>query len=471
MRIFYLQLSLYQDKVARELMWRVMGILLTVIGAVMAVFIVIIIHEAGHFFVAKAFGVKVLRFSIGFGPSLWTRIGRTGTEYVLAMFPLGGYVRMLDDREMHVSQADSRRAYNRQPLWIRMAIVLAGVVTNFLLAIIIFWIIYLSGISYVKPIIGKVTPESIAARAGLQPGETIKAINGSPTQGWEEVVTEMISQIGNSKTLTITTQPKNSSELQSHSISLQNWRLNGTRPDPLGSLGIEPFQPEFPAIVEKVRSNSPASRSGLQSGDQIVGLNHQPIAGWPALSAYIHQHPNQEVSLSVKQGEVVRELNVQLDNQGQSTGYLGVEVKIPQWPPELIESPHYSVISAWVPAINRVVELTVFNAAVLGKMLSGKISLQTLGGPITIYHTAYNASKAGVQVYLAFIAFISLTLGFINILPIPGLDGGHFLFQVIEGIIGRPISEKYQMMLLKIGIILIIFLLVQGTVNDIMRMF
>ncbi len=451
-----------------------MGLVLTVIGAVLAVFIVILLHEAGHFCVAKAFRVKVLRFSIGFGPRLWSRVGRSGTEYVLAALPIGGYVKMLDDREMHVSRADSFHAYNRQPLLIRMAIVLAGVVANFLTALIILWGIYLSGVSYIKPVIGKVTPGSIASRSGLQSGDTIMAINGHPTPGWEQVITAMVEQIGNAHPLTITTQPQNGSGMQVRQFSEQNWRLGGNQPDPLGSLGMTPFQPEFPAIVEKVMFRSPAARNGLQKGDHIVGLNHQPVADWPALSDYIHQHPNQEVALTVRSGETRRELNVQLDSKpqrGQPVGYLGIEARAPKWPPEMLVSPHYSVFTALAPALDQVVDLTKFNMLVLAKMLTGKISLQTLGGPITIYHSAYDASRAGLQAYLGFIAFISLALGFINVLPIPGLDGGHFLFQIIEGIIRKPISEKYQEILLRIGIVLIILLLIQGTVNDIMRLF
>ena len=451
-----------------------MTLLVTVIGAVLAVFLVIVIHESGHFFVAKAFGVKVLRFSIGFGKPIWSHISQSGTEYVIAMLPLGGYVRMLDDREMHVSQSESRRAYNRQPLPIRMAIVLAGPITNFLLAILVFWIIFLLGVVYVRPVIGQVIPQSIAEHAGLQPGDTIKAINNQPIQQWQQVLTLMVEQIGQRQQLNMTTQPGNSRVLQTRQIALQDWKLAGNQPDPLRSLGIVPFQPEFPAIVEKVEVNSPAARNGLQSGDQIIAVNNQQLADWPAVAEYIQYHPNQEITLSLKQGQTVREVNVQLDSQvrkGQPVGYLGIEVKAPSWPKEMLVAPHYSVLTAWAPAWGQAWDLTRFNWVVLGKMIQGKISLQTLGGPITIFRSAGAASQAGLKVYLSFIGFISVTLGFINILPIPGLDGGHFLFQVIEGIIRRPMSERIQMLLLRMGIILIILLLVQGTINDIMRLF
>ncbi len=451
-----------------------MTLLVAVIGAILAVFLVIVIHESGHFFVAKAFGVKVLRFSIGFGKPLWKHVSRSGTEYILAILPLGGYVKMLDDREMHVSKLESRRAYNQQPLLVRMAIVLAGPITNFLLAILVFWIIFLLGVSYIKPVIGQVIPQSIADHSGLQAGETIKAINTRPVGQWQQVVTQLIEQIGDHRELNITTQSPNSTVQQTHWISLAEWKLTGRQPDPLHSLGLVPFQPQFPAIIDKVMTHSPAARDGLQPSDEIIKINNQPVADWQTASEYIRHHPNEELVFTVRQGKNVREVNVQLDSQtqkGQQIGYLGVEVKAPNWPKEMIESPHYSVISAWTPAWQQTWDLIKFNWIVLGKMLSAKISLETLGGPITIFRSAGAASQAGLKVYLGFIGFISVTLGFINILPIPGLDGGHFLFQVIEGIIRRPISERYQMLMLKLGIILIILLVLQGTINDIIRLF
>ncbi len=445
---------------------------MTIIFAILAVFVVILLHEAGHFLVAKTFGVRVLRFSIGFGKSLWSHTSRSGTEYVLALLPLGGYVRLLDDREIPVSRAESRRAYNRQNLIVRMLIVLAGPVANLIIAAIVFWIIFLMGVPYVKPVIGKIIPNSIAAEAGLQSGDTIKAVDNKKVTSWQDVMMSSVEKIGSPKPILMTIQTA-TGEVQTHSMMLQTWTLTGNQPDPLGSLGIVPYQPAFPAVIEKVLPDSPASRAGLESGDKIVGLNQQNITDWPAVSEFIHNHPNKEVSLNIQRKDTLKEVKVEVDSKtqkGASIGYLGILVKQPEWPSDMIGRIHYSIFSAWVPAMKETMELILFNAIVLFKMFGGKISLGTLGGPITIFHTAYTASQAGLQAYLSFIAFISATLAFINILPIPGLDGGHFLFQVIEGIIRKPIPERYQMILLRVGIILIILLIVQGTINDIMRM-
>lgn len=451
-----------------------MELVITLIGAIMAVFIVILIHEAGHFAVAKAFGVKVLRFSIGFGKPLWKYISRSGTEYVVAILPLGGYVKMLDDRDMHVSAVDSRCAYNQQPLLARMAIVLAGPLTNFLLAIVVFWVIFLQGVVYIKPVIGKITPQSIAAAAGLQAGDTIQAIDDQAVHSWQQVVTTLVKKMGDKQAVKILTQPAGNSTPQMHELFLQDWKLAGSQPDPLSTIGIIPFQPAFPAIVKKVELSSPAARNGIQAGDQIIAINHQAVADWPAVAEYIHQHPNQEITLTIKQAEAVRDLNIQLDskiNKGQRTGYIGIHAKMPEWAEAMLDKTQHSVITAWAPAWRQAWEFTIFNGIVLEKMFLGKISVETLGGPITVFRSAGQASQAGLQAYLSFIGFISVTLGFINILPIPGLDGGHFLFQVIESIIGRPVSEKWQAIWLRVGILVIILLIVQGTINDVLRLF
>lgn len=450
-----------------------MTLIVTILGAVLAVFIVIVLHEAGHFFVAKALGVRVLRFSIGFGKALWSCHDRSGTEYVIAILPLGGYVKMLDDREMQVSSRESKRAYNRQPLLSRIAIVLAGPLANFLLAILVFWGVFLLGVSYVKPVIGEVLPGSIADRAGLKSGEVIQAVNRHPTHGWQAVLTAMVERVGSPRPVAIRVESSDHS-LQTHDLSLQDWKLAGKEPDVLGSLGITPFQPLFLAVIEKVMPHSPAEQNGLEPGDRIEGFKDQPPMDWPALAKKIQDMPNQKVILTIARGQSKSDVTLQLgaqSEQNHETGYLGVEVKPPVWPKEMIVTTHYSLLSAWEPAWMETWNLTRFNAIVLAKMVKGKISLATLGGPITIFRSAGAASQAGLRVYLSFIAFISVTLGFINILPIPGLDGGHFLFHVIESIIRRPISEKYQALLVKIGIVVILLLIIQGTINDIVRLF
>ncbi len=262
-----------------------MELLITVIGAVLAVFLVIVIHESGHFWVAKAFGVKVLRFSIGFGKPLWSKVSRSGTEYVLAILPLGGYVKMLDDREVQVSQKDSQGAYNRQPLLVRMAIVVAGPITNFILAIFVFWIIFLMGVVYVKPIVGQVLPGSIADQSGIKSGDVIRSVQGKTVVQWQQVLFRLIEGIGQDQ-VKMTTQTPGQTP-QDHNISLKNWRLTDIEPDPLTSLGIIPFQPpnSLPLLIRLCLIPQPA-RSGLQTGEQIIQVNGQPVKNWPSLAEY-----------------------------------------------------------------------------------------------------------------------------------------------------------------------------------------
>ena len=302
-----------------------MELLITVFGAILAVFIVIVLHEAGHFLVAKILGVKVLRFSVGFGKAIWSyQSRRSGTEYVIAILPLGGYVKMLDDRELQVSYQESKMAYNRQPLLTRMAIVLAGPLTNFLLAIIAFWMVFLLGISYIKPVIGKVLPDSIAVQAGLKAGDDIKAIDGQKVYEWQQVFTDIIGRIGNKEDLSLTVQPADSAALQTRYLSLVNWKLVGNQPDILKSLGIVPYRPEFPAIVSKILPNSPAAIKGLQKNDQLIAINGKSMTEWPDLMDYIKNHPHQEITLTIQRDKSQQQVTVELGSKqqnGQNTGF------------------------------------------------------------------------------------------------------------------------------------------------------
>ena len=452
-----------------------MNMILMILGAIAAIFMVIVLHEAGHFFMARRFGVKVERFSIGFGKVLWSRRDQKGTEYCLSLLPLGGYVKMLGEGTQEIlSEAEKPYAFSHKPLLTRAAIVAAGPLTNFLLALILFWAVFLIGVERIKPVIGEIKPQSIAAVAGLKSGQTILSVDGHRTLSWQQVLIRLFYRLGDKGNVMIEAQSSPSAS-QLYALPLEQWHLNRENASiPFESLGLIPYEPLFPAVIKEIEKNSPAERAGLQPGDQIMRVDQQKVTSWPQLSLYLQQKPSETLLFQVKRNHQLFSMKVTLETKkswGKSQGYLGVWIQPPEWPADMRVQEQYTLLTAWFPAADQVWTLTAFNAIVLGKMLIGKVSLGLLGGPISIFQQAGAASKAGWLPYLSFIAFMSVTLGFINILPIPMLDGGHLFFYSVEGLIRRPIPVNYQFFLLRLGLILLLWIMIQATINDIMRIF
>jgi len=451
-----------------------MNLLIAILGAILAIFSIIILHELGHFFVAKACGIKVLRFSIGFGKPIWKRKGKDGTEYVLAILPLGGYVKMLGEGEEITSPEDAHRAFNKKPLLSRMAVVIAGPMVNFILAIIAYWCVFLIGVVHTKPVIGQVIPGSIAAAAGVKSGDELIRVNDIRTQNWQRAMMAIIMHMGDKGQLTLTIKPANSGKLQKKTLNLANWSVDRRKPDFFRSLGILPYQPKIPPVIAKTTFRSPAADAGLRAGDRVIAVNGRRVSDWRDLVNSVRSHPHKVIAVTVLRDNKRQVFKVKVGatkSKGQEYGFLGVQSYPSRWPSHMIQRDHYSVFSAWLPALEQTWRLTAFNFTVVVKMITGKVSVHTLGGPITVFQAAGKATQAGFQVYIGFLGFISLTIGFINLLPIPGLDGGHLLFQVIEGIFRRPIPERFQMIGFSIGMIFLIFLMVQATINDLMRLF
>lgn len=451
-----------------------MNLIISIISALVAIFSVIIIHELGHFCVARWCGVKVLKFSIGFGKALWTWHGKSGTEYVLGLLPLGGYVKMLGEDDEVQSNEDMRFAYHRKSIWARMAIIVAGPLTNFLLAIVLFGIVFSMGVVRIKPIVGEVAAGSIAQKANLQVGDQIVKINGSTTNSWQRVIIALVMKMGEKGTLNVTVQPKNQNQPKELQLQLMNWKVDTKNPDLLGSLGITPFQPHVPTLVAALQKGSPGEQAGLKPGDRILTVNGKHISDWSEFAKVVHDHPGVNMSLQVQRQQKLLTFVIPIGSHKGATGqygYLGVLSQTPNWPKDSLVHLNYNLLTAWYPALVETWTITAFNAEVLTRMIMGKISLRSLGGPIMIFQTAGRASKIGISAYLSFVAFISVTLGFINLLPIPGLDGGHLLFHIIEGVRRKPVSEKYQRISFAIGFSLLILLMVQATLNDILRLF
>ena len=450
-----------------------MSLLIAIFGAIFAIFSVVIIHEFGHFIVARALGVRVLKFSMGFGKTLWSRTSRRGTEFVIALLPLGGYVRLLGEGDPVSDDELKQYSYSHQSVYARMAIILAGPMMNFILAILLFWILYLPGVVHIKPMIGRVLPHSIVAAAGVRRGDHIQKIDGRVVKNWRAVTMAIVAHVGDQKSVTMTVLRPHHQKRMTVNLSLTHWKVAEQAGELLRSLGIVPFQPKFPMAIGKVMPGSPADRAGLRQGDRILAVNDTEYDNMLDLVRFIQRHPNKKLSIRLlrqgKKSVVTVRVGSKLQNK-QAYGYLGYEVIPPVWPASLLQHERYTLLTAWGPAIHETGSLIRFNTVVLGKMILRKISLRSLGGPITIFKTAGQASQRNYRVYLGFLAFLSVTLGFINLLPIPGLDGGHFFFQLIELTARRPVPLRIQSICLRIGFLLLILLILQATYNDLFRL-
>lgn len=450
-------------------------ILIAIVGIFLTIFFVVGVHEFGHFFVARLLGVKVLRFSIGFGKAFYRFHDKKGTEYVFAPIPLGGYVKMLDEGEGTVATTDLPFAYNRQPAYKKLAIVLAGPFFNILFAFVIYWSLYIIGFNTIIPVIGKVTPQSIAAQAGLLPGQEIIAVNDKTTASWMSVIISFLSHAGDRDILSLTTKNLDSLQTQNFKLDLSKWKMNDLKPDPLESLGIAPYEPEMPAIVGKVESPySNGTRDQLIKGDQIVAVNNKPIKNWIELTEIIEKNPDTQLLMTVKRnpGEKTLQLNVKTHSTRnllfKKRGLLGISAEF-QWPKKYLRHNQYGPIDALLHAQREVNNLLYLNIFSVGKILTGKISFSSLGGPITIFESASAALNNGFISFVSFLAFLSIAIGFINILPIPGLDGGHILFQTLELVTQRSVPLRYQYFLYRLGFIFLLILITQALVNDILR--
>lgn len=450
-----------------------LNLLISIIGLVITILIIVGFHEFGHFIVARMAGVKVLRFSIGFGKSLFSWHDKSGTEYVLAAIPLGGYVKMLDENEAAVAENEIHRAYNRQALYKKFLIVVAGPLANLILAFFLYWLLFVVGFTSMAPIIGKVTPHSIAANAGIKSQQEIVSIDQKPIISWMSASIRILFHSGDNDTLTIVTKNPTNQTTQTHLLNLTDWHLDNLKPDPIGSLGLVPYEPEIPAVIGELRANSPASQANLKIGDKIIAINNQPIHDWIDLSEAIEKHAGQKLLFTIQRNKHTEKLSVTIGSEkdlfAKAHGFLGISPQF-EWPKNLLRENKYSVLDALPHAWRNTYDFTYLNFMVIGKLFEGKVSLQSLGGPISIFQGAGSALHEGITPFIGFLAFISISIGIINIFPIPGLDGGHVLFQLIEFIIRRPIPERVQSLFYRFGLILLLLLICQAVFNDILRL-
>jgi len=442
---------------------------------IVAVGILVAFHEFGHFWVARKVGVKVLRFSIGFGKVLWSKQkNNQSTEYVLSAIPLGGYVKMVDEREGPVTSEDLPFSFNRQPLWARTAIVAAGPVFNLILAVALFWSVLVIGESGIKPILGKVEQGTLAAAAGFVEGDEIISVNDKPTPTWTQTLTTLIGAALEGEQ-EINVAVKNHDDLQAVKV-LKFSEQDAENPEVLYQrLGFKAWAPQLKPTIGQVLPDSAAQSAGLKQGDLIVSADNVVIQDWQQWVDYVKTHPNMPINLLIERDGVRLPLSITpkaVQVEQKTEGKIGASVQVPE---DLIKSitVEYALspLEALPVAFETTYDYALTTLKMMGKMLVGRASVENLSGPISIAQYAGQSANMGLVPFLKFMALVSVSLGVLNLLPVPVLDGGHLLFFAIEGIKGSPVSEKIQLFFQQIGIALLVSLMVLAMFLDVQRLF
>ncbi|MCU4675737.1 sigma E protease regulator RseP [Catenovulum sp. 2E275] len=447
-----------------------MSAIWNLIAFIVAIGILVTIHEYGHYIVARWCKVKVLKFSIGFGKSLYSWRNKHNTEFSIAAIPLGGYVRMLDSRMDEVSESDKSVAFDHKPVSQRIAVVAAGPLFNLLFAVFALWAMLLIGTPEVKPVVGSVITDSPVATANIEAGDEIIAVNQQRTQTWQAVNIELMDALGDDH-LTLTIQPKSQSYQLEKQVNLASWQVDPSEGDLIEALGIMIYRPKILAEIAKVEENSPASLANLQQGDIILQFAGQDY-DWITMSQWIRQHANQELALLIERDNQQLELSVKLGvrEQGSQTyGYLGVAPKLESWPQSHRFELRYGLVEGLTQASIQTWRLIELSFSMVGKLITGDVSYKSLSGPISIAQGAGQSAGLGIAYFLSFLALISVNLGIINLLPLPVLDGGHLVYYLIEFVTGRAVPEKVQEVGFRIGVIIIFSLMSIAIVNDLSR--
>ena len=436
--------------------------------------VLVTVHEFGHYWMARKVGVRVLRFSIGFGKPFWTRRLRNGTELAVAPLPLGGYVRMLDTREDEVAPRDLPQAFDRQPLWARSAVTLAGPLFNFLLAIVLYWLLAVIGGTGLRPLIGSVAPDSVAAQAGLRPGDELQGIGGRQVRSWDEATFALLKYSLSGDQVTVTVRGRDG-RVRSVVLALAGMPGVIDQGVLLKRLGLAIHMPPLAPVLGGVSPEGPAARAGLRAGDRILAVGDRSVRLWDEVVAEIEARPGARVTLTLERDGRVLKLPVNLAERGKDgrrTGFMGayarlteqdlaplrVEVRDPPW-------------AALPRALRQTWDMSEMTLHMVARMLLGQASLENLSGPVSIAQYAGASASIGVQAFLGFLALVSISLGVLNLLPIPVLDGGHLLYYLVEFVKGSPVSEHIQLVGQQVGVALLLGLMMLALYNDFMRMF
>jgi len=454
-----------------------LGIIYSILAFVVAIGILVTVHEFGHSWVARQLGVKVLRFSVGFGKPLWLRkSGADQTEYVIAAIPLGGYVKMLDEREGEVEEHELSRAFNRKSVWRRIAIVVAGPAFNFLFAIMAYYLIFLVGVSGVKPVIGEINIPSPAHTAGVQQGDLIISVNGIVTSSWERARFAMLEESVSAEQIVLQVQGRDL-QIRDRIIDISALELlQEEKIDLMRDLGISTWRPDVPPVISEVLPDGAAQQAGLLAEDRVLSLDNVTIINANQWVNLIRANPEKEMALRVLRGGEEVELALTPRSRveaGETYGYIGVRnrIEIPESVRrEMMVTERYGPLQGIAEAADKTWRMTWLTLRVLGKLVTGDASVRNLSGPITIAHYAGVSARIGLEPFFGFLAIISISLGVLNLLPVPMLDGGHLLYYLIEVFKGSPVSEQTEIIGQKIGIMLLFGLMSIAIYNDLLRL-
>lgn len=452
--------------------------MLMLVSFILTIAILVTVHEYGHFQAARWCGVHVLKFSIGFGKPLWAKkFGKDQTEFVIAAIPLGGFVKMLDERELNhdearlqpLSEAQLNRAFNRQPVIKRIAIVLAGPLANLLLAILLYCMLFMQGVVGLKPTIAEVAPQSPAALAGFSGGETVQSVNGKAVASWQDFHWLLLKESLAHERVEVRTIT-NTEQQNTHQLSLSSMRNAQADKDAFASLGFSPVPELMPARIGEIVAGSPAQAAGLQVDDLILSVDKQAVASWQDFVAYVRTHAGQALAVLVMRKGTEVQIGLQPATrmeQGVEVGHIGAAVKMES---NAFVVQEYGFSAAMLKAIEKTWDTAVFSLQMLVKMVIGQVSWQSVSGPVTIASYAEQSAGMGFKVFIGFLALISISIGVLNLLPIPVLDGGHLMYYMAEILTGKPVSEAVMAVGQKIGLALLGLLMIIAFYNDINRL-
>ena len=448
----------------------------SLLAFVVAISVLVAVHEFGHFWVARRLGIKVLRFSIGFGKPIWIRrFGADDTEFAIAALPLGGYVRMLDEREAPVSPQEAGRAFNRQSLATRSAVILAGPLFNFIFAIVAYWLMFVSGVPGLKPLVGEVTPQSIAASAGFERGDEVLGVGAKDTPTWDAATLELLDAALAGSPVDITVRREDGARRHLH-IDFAGVDNALDKGGLLENLGLSVWRPYVPAVIDRLVDGGAAQQAGLRPGDRVLAVDGQDIDGWSDWVEYVRAHPGKPMQVKIERAGDRQELTLTpraVEERGQTIGQIGAYVRPP--PAQDQEAARTVVRYGGGEAVGKALgstwEMSALTVRTLWGMLTGKASVENISGPISIAQYAGYSASIGWASFLKFLAIVSISLGVLNLLPIPVLDGGHLFYNLIEWLRGRPLSESAQQAGQQLGILLLLMLMSIAFYNDLTRLF